>query len=153
MSFVVKGKEALYAEDVQEVLGPAYKDEADEAFAALDQDGNGDISLDEMIIKVVEIGRDRKAISASMRDVGQAIGVLNQVLIIVLCIITFFIFGMQCVLLLCIILNSRSCFPRHQLYNNPCDCQSDSALPVFCLRCYHPRIPHLLYLSLRQALN
>lgn len=71
MSFVVEGKEALYTEDVQEVLGPAFKDEADEAFAALDQDGNGDINLDEMIMKVVEIGRDRKAISASMRDVGK----------------------------------------------------------------------------------
>jgi hypothetical protein len=91
---VVEGKEALYPEDVQEVLGPAFKDEADEAFAALDQDGNGDISLDEMIMKVVEIGIDRKAISASMRDVGQAIGVLDQVLIAVLCIITLFIFGM-----------------------------------------------------------
>jgi hypothetical protein len=93
MIFVVEEKEALYAEDLQEVLGPAYKDEANEAFAALDQDGNGDISLDEMIMKVVEIGIDRKAISASMQDVGQAIGVLDQVLIVVLCIITLFIFG------------------------------------------------------------
>ena len=91
---MVEGKEALYAKDVHEVLGPAFKDEADEAFAALDQDGNGDISLDEMIMKVVEIGRERKAISANMRDVGQAIGALDQVLIMVLCIITLFIFGM-----------------------------------------------------------
>lgn len=36
MSFVVEGKEALYPENVQEVLGPALKDEAKEAFAALD---------------------------------------------------------------------------------------------------------------------
>jgi hypothetical protein len=95
MSFVVEGKEALYVEDIQEVLGPAYKEEADEVFAALDQDGNDDISLDEMIMKVVEIGRDRKVISASMRDVGQAIGVLDQVLIMVVLIITLFIFGIQ----------------------------------------------------------
>jgi hypothetical protein len=96
MSFVVEGKEALYAEDVREVLGSAYKEEADEAFAALDQDENGDISLNEMIMKVVEIGRDREAVSASMRDVGQAIGVLDRVLIMVLLIITLFIFGMLC---------------------------------------------------------
>ncbi|KUJ21627.1 uncharacterized protein LY89DRAFT_704503 [Mollisia scopiformis] len=92
MSFVVEGKEALYPEDVEEVLGPARKDEATEAFAALDNDANGDISLDEMIMKVVEISRDRKAISASMRDVGQAIGVLDQVLVAILFVIVIFIF-------------------------------------------------------------
>jgi hypothetical protein len=151
MSFVVEGKEALYAEDVREVLGSAYKEEADEAFAALDQDENGDISLNEMIMKVVEIGRDREAVSASMRDVGQAIGVLDQVLIIVLLIITLFVFGMWCVPLFCIILTFSSCLPRHQLCNNTCYCWNDSALPVFCLRCYNSRIPRLLYFPLRQA--
>ena len=93
MSFVVEGKESLYPEDIHEVLGPARKEEADEAFTALDNDGNGDISLDEMIMKVVEIGRDRKAIASSMRDVGQAIGVLDQVLLAVLFVIIVFIFG------------------------------------------------------------
>ena len=93
MSFVVEGKEALYQEDIEEVLGPSRKEEAQAAFYGLDNDGNGDISLDEMIMKVVEIGRDRKAIAASMRDVGQAIGVLDQVLIAVLFVITIFIFG------------------------------------------------------------
>jgi hypothetical protein len=94
MSFVVEGKEALYQEDIEEVLGPSRKEEAQASFDALDNDGNGDISLDEMIMKVVEIGRDRKAIAASMRDVGQAIGVLDQVLSAVLFVIVIFIFGM-----------------------------------------------------------
>lgn len=94
-SFVVEGKEALYAEDIEEVLGPARKDEADEIFTTLDNDGNGDISLDEMIMKIVEISRDRKSISQSMRDVGQAIGVLDQVIVSVLFIIVVFIFGMS----------------------------------------------------------
>ncbi|KAH7342486.1 Mechanosensitive ion channel-domain-containing protein [Rhexocercosporidium sp. MPI-PUGE-AT-0058] len=92
MSFVVEGKESLFAEDVEEVLGPGRKEEADEIFGALDNDGNGDISLEEMIMKVVEIGRDRKAINASMRDVGQAIGVLDSVLVTILCVIILFIF-------------------------------------------------------------
>ena len=95
MSFVVEGKEALFQEDIEEVLGPARKEEAHASFDALDNDGNGDISLDEMIMKIVEIGRDRKAIAASMRDVGQAIGVLDQVLIAVLFVIVIFIFGMS----------------------------------------------------------
>lgn len=93
MSFVVEGKEALFGEDIREVLGSSRKDEADEAMSVLDHDGNGDVSLDEMIMKIVEIGRDRKAISASMRDVGQAIGVLDQVLVTILFVITIFIFG------------------------------------------------------------
>jgi hypothetical protein len=66
MSFVVEGKEALHVEDVEEILGPSRKEEAEQVFAVLDNDGNGNISLDEMIMKVVETGRDRKAIAASM---------------------------------------------------------------------------------------
>lgn len=93
MSFVVEGKEALYEDDLREVLGPAHKDEAEECFDMLDGDGNGDISLDEMIMKVVEIGRERKAIANSMRDVGQAIGVLDQVLVSVLFVVVVFVFG------------------------------------------------------------
>lgn len=92
MSFVVEGREALYAEDIAEVLGAGRKEEADECFLSLDQDGNGDISLDEMIMKVVEIGRDRKSIANSMRDVGQAIGVLDGVLTVVVFIVALFIF-------------------------------------------------------------
>jgi hypothetical protein len=95
MSFVVEGKEALYQEDIREVLGPASQEEADEAFTSLDGDGNGDISLDEMILKVIEVGRERKAIAASMRDVGQAIGVLDQILSAILLIIIILIFGMS----------------------------------------------------------
>ena len=93
MSFVVEGKEALYLDDFQEVLGPANREEAEEAFIALDSDGNGDISLDEMIMRVVEVGRERTAIASSMRDVGQAIGVLDQVLSLILLVVIIFIFG------------------------------------------------------------
>lgn len=93
MSFVVEGKDALYPDDVREVLGPARQEEAEEAFAAIDQDGNGDISLEEMIMKVVEIGTDRKAIASSMNDIGQAIGVFDQVLSLIAFLIMIFVFG------------------------------------------------------------
>lgn len=93
MSFVVEGRESLYLDDFQEVLGPSREVEAQEAFEALDTDGNGDISLDEMIMKVVQIGRDRKAIANSMRDVGQAIGVLDQILVTVVLVISVFVIG------------------------------------------------------------
>jgi hypothetical protein len=93
MSFVVEGRDALYPDDVREVVGPARHEEADEAFAAIDRDGNGDISLDEMIMKVVEIGLDRKAITSSMNDIGQAIAVFDQVLALIAFLIMIFVFG------------------------------------------------------------
>lgn len=92
MSFVVEGNENLYYEDVAEVLGPAYKIEAEEAFNAVDSDQNGDISLDEMIRKIVEIGKERKAISEGMKDIGQALGAFDKVLLFVVLLIVVFIF-------------------------------------------------------------
>lgn len=92
MSFVVEGREALYPEDIQEVLGMSKRDEADECFSAIDRDGNGDISLDEMILTITEIGRERKSVANSMHDVDQAIKVLDNLLSIVVLIISVLIF-------------------------------------------------------------
>ncbi|KAI5928234.1 Mechanosensitive ion channel-domain-containing protein [Camillea tinctor] len=92
MSFVVEGKESLSVEDIIEVLGPAHREEAEECFSAVDADGNGDISLDEMIRKVIEIGKERKAIANSMKDIGQALSVFDKVLLFVVLLIVIFIF-------------------------------------------------------------
>ncbi len=92
MSFVVEGRESLLLEDVQDVMGPSQREAADEAFAVLDRDSNGDISLDEMILTVTEFGRERKAISSSMHDVDQAINVLDRMLAVVVFIIIILIF-------------------------------------------------------------
>ena len=91
MSFVVEGTDALYQEDVMEVLGADCKVEAEECFAALDMDGNGDISLDEMILTVCEFGRQRNSIANSMHDVDQAINVLDKLLCTILAIISIFV--------------------------------------------------------------
>ncbi|ORY63951.1 Mechanosensitive ion channel-domain-containing protein [Pseudomassariella vexata] len=92
MSFVVEGKDSLFAEDIIEVLGPAHQMEAEECFHAVDADGNGDISLDEMIRKVVEISKERKAISNSMKDISQALAVFDKVLLFIVLLIVIFIF-------------------------------------------------------------
>ncbi|KAK7746759.1 hypothetical protein SLS53_001947 [Cytospora paraplurivora] len=92
MSFVVEGKDSLYPEDFVEVLGAEHKEEAEECFEALDEDKNGDISLDEMVRKVVEVGKERKAIAHSMKDIGQALGVLDKVLLFGVLMIVIFIF-------------------------------------------------------------
>ncbi|KAE8384668.1 Mechanosensitive ion channel-domain-containing protein [Aspergillus alliaceus] len=80
MSFVIEGREALYFDDIAEVLGAGKEREAEECFQILDRDGNGDISLDEMILAVGEIGRGRKSLNHSMHDVDQAIHVLDNLL-------------------------------------------------------------------------
>ncbi|KAI9673461.1 MAG: hypothetical protein M1817_002923 [Caeruleum heppii] len=92
MSFVVEGKEALYREDLVEVLGAQREQEAEGAFDAIDKDANGDISLDEMIMAVVEIGRERHSIANSMHDVDQAIHVLDKLLCTVVFVIIIFVF-------------------------------------------------------------
>lgn len=92
MSFVIEGRDALLQEDIMDVLGPERRTEAEEAFAALDRDGNGDISLDEMILTVTEFSRERKAIASSMHDVDQAINVLDRLLATVAFIIIVLVF-------------------------------------------------------------
>ncbi|KAI9847033.1 MAG: hypothetical protein M1838_001073 [Thelocarpon superellum] len=92
MSFVVEGKEALFREDMIEVLGAGHSDEAQEAFDAIDADSNGDISLDEMIAAVVQFSRERYAIANSVHDVDQAIKVLDNLLCVVVLIIVILVF-------------------------------------------------------------
>ena len=92
VSFVVEGREALFQDDLMDVLGGDRRNEAEEAFAAIDQDGNGDISLDEMILVVTEYGRERKAIASSMHDVDQAINVLDNLFSSAVFIAVIFIF-------------------------------------------------------------
>ncbi|KAJ5804891.1 hypothetical protein N7474_010778 [Penicillium riverlandense] len=92
MSFVVEGREALYLEDIIEVLGADQEAEAQECFTALDKDGNGDISLDEMVLTITEFGRMRKSLNNSMHDVDQAIHVLDNLLLGVAFVIGILVF-------------------------------------------------------------
>lgn len=123
MSFVVEGRDALSLDDIVEVMGPAHRQEAEECFEAIDADQNGDISLDEMVRKVVAIGRERKAIANSMKDISQALAVFDKVLLFVVLIIVIIIF---CTLLsflllllppvnLVVLAPCQSCCPRSPL--------------------------------------
>ncbi|KAL1591913.1 hypothetical protein SLS60_011505 [Paraconiothyrium brasiliense] len=91
LSFVVEGKNELYMEDLVEVMGAGRQEEAEECFGALDKDGNGDISLEEMIMTVAEIGRERKSIASSMHDVDQAINALDALLFTIVFIVCIFV--------------------------------------------------------------
>lgn len=92
MSFVLEGKDALTIEDIVDVLGSDREQEAHDAFEMLDVDCNGDISLEEMILRITEFGRERQSIASSMHDVDQAINVLDNLLCAVVFIAVIFIF-------------------------------------------------------------
>ncbi|PWY68689.1 serine/threonine protein kinase [Aspergillus heteromorphus CBS 117.55] len=92
MSFVIEGRDALYFDDICEVLGSGMEAEAAECFSMLDKDGNGDISLDEMILAVCEVRRARKSLNNSLHDVDQAIHVLDNLLLTVAGIIGILVF-------------------------------------------------------------
>ena len=152
MSFAVEGKDALYQEDIKEVLGPDRHDEAIECFACLDRDGNGDISLDEMILTVCEYGRERHSIANSLHDVDQAIHVLDSLLCTVVFILCLFVFGeflhtygYQHANYFC------SGFSQPIFHINLCIRGYHPALVIFCLRREYARSPRLLYFPLRQA--
>ncbi|GAB7351796.1 hypothetical protein MBLNU459_g2369t1 [Dothideomycetes sp. NU459] len=93
LSFVSEGKDALYKQDIIDILGPERVEEAEEIFAALDKDCNGDVSLDEMTMLVVEVGIERKNRAKSMHDINQAIGVLDRLLSLGVMIAVAFVYA------------------------------------------------------------
>ncbi|KAF8477584.1 Mechanosensitive ion channel-domain-containing protein [Kalaharituber pfeilii] len=92
MSFVAEDSDVLKSEDLVEVMGSDKENIALECSAMLDKDGNGDISLEEMVSAVHLVHTERRYIFQSMQDVDNAIGVLDNVLSTVVFIIIVFIF-------------------------------------------------------------
>ncbi len=153
MSFVVEGRDSLYQEDIAEVLGPDRQAEAEECFAGLDRDGNGDISLDEMILTVTEFGRERKSIASSMHDVDQAINVLDRLLCTVVFVICIFVLGeffSACSNDLNTDVN-HSRFPQRQFCHNSRHRWHSSSVSLVCLRGDCAGSPRILHLPLRQT--
>jgi len=79
-SFVMEGNNCLHLSDVQEVLGLESHEIAEECFELIDPDENGDVTLDEIMMKVTELSLERKSIARSMHDVSQAIKALDNVM-------------------------------------------------------------------------
>jgi hypothetical protein len=153
MSFVVEGKNELSQEDIVEVLGDERHVEAEECFSALDRDGNGDISLDEMILTVTEFGRERKSIATSMHDVDQAINVLDRLLSTVVFIVCIFVFSKSYIPLMTSItcLLENSCSAQLKLRHHSGHLGDCTSVPLFCVCSHLSRSSRLLHLSFRQA--
>ncbi|CRG91760.1 hypothetical protein PISL3812_08812 [Talaromyces islandicus] len=67
-------------------------DEAEAAFTMFDKDMNGDISMEELEAVCVEIGRERKSITASLKDLDSVVSKLDGVLFFIVCVITLIVF-------------------------------------------------------------
>ncbi|KAK2755106.1 hypothetical protein FQN54_006635 [Arachnomyces sp. PD_36] len=92
LSCVLQDRDALYREDLIEMFGPGRDTEAEECFTLLDRDQNDDVSLEEMILTITDLGIERQSITKSTHDVGQAIRVLDHLLCIVVFIVAVLVF-------------------------------------------------------------
>jgi small-conductance mechanosensitive channel len=84
-TFAREDTETVHSDDLRNAFDN--DDEADSAFSMFDKDMNGDISMEELEAVCVEIGRERKAITASLKDLDSVISKLDDVFMFVVFII------------------------------------------------------------------
>ena len=88
-----------FARDDNDTVGPrdlssAFEtdEEAEAAFSMFDKDMNGDISMEELEAVCVEIGRERKSITASLKDLDSVVSKLDDVFVFIVVVITILVF-------------------------------------------------------------
>ncbi|OQO07072.1 hypothetical protein B0A48_07638 [Cryoendolithus antarcticus] len=67
------------------------QEEAAAAFSMFDKDLNGDISMEELEAVCVEIGRERKSITASLKDLDSVVAKLDDVFMFIVVVITILV--------------------------------------------------------------
>lgn len=88
-TFVREGSETVDSDDLKAAFDN--EDEAEAAFSMFDKDMNGDISMEELEAVCVEIGRERKSITASLKDLDSVVSKLDDVLFLVVAIVTILV--------------------------------------------------------------
>ena len=89
-TFAHEGSETVLSDDLRDAFDN--DDEANAAFTMFDKDLNGDISIEELEAVCVEIGRERKAITASLKDLDSVVSKLNSVFVFIVCVIVILVF-------------------------------------------------------------
>ncbi|MCJ1388020.1 hypothetical protein MMC18_000864 [Xylographa bjoerkii] len=89
-TFVREGTETVFSDDMKNAFDN--DEEADAAFSMFDKDLNGDISIQELESVCVEIGRERKSITASLKDLDSVVSKLDGILLFVVICVTILIF-------------------------------------------------------------
>jgi small-conductance mechanosensitive channel len=88
-TFVRDGFETVFSGDLKSAFDN--EEEAEAAFTMFDKDMNGDISMEELEAVCVEIGKERKSITASLKDLDSVVGKLDDVLFFVVAVITILV--------------------------------------------------------------
>jgi small-conductance mechanosensitive channel len=88
-TFCRDNNDTVHLDDLRPVFDS--DDEADAAFAMFDKDMNGDISMEELEAACVEIGRERKSITASLKDLDSVVAKLDQVFFFIVFIIAILV--------------------------------------------------------------
>lgn len=89
-TFAREETETIHPEDLTGAFENA--DEADAAFSMFDKDMNGDISMAELEAVCLEIGRERKSITASLKDLDSVVSKLDDVFMFIVVVITILVF-------------------------------------------------------------
>ncbi|KAJ9648457.1 hypothetical protein H2199_001312 [Coniosporium tulheliwenetii] len=89
-TFAREETETVYSDDLKSAFDN--DEEAEAAFSMFDKDMNGDISMEELEAVCVEIGRERKAITASLKDLDSVVSKLDDVFMFIVAIITILVF-------------------------------------------------------------
>ena len=88
-TFVEGDRESIVLDDLKNAFDN--DSEADAAFSMFDKDLNGDISMEELEAVCVEIGRERKSITASLKDLDSVVSKLDDVLFFVVCVVAILV--------------------------------------------------------------
>ena len=82
--------ETVFSEDLTDAFDN--KEEAEAAFTMFDKDMNGDISMEELEAVCVEIGRERKSITASLKDLDSVVGKLDDCFVFIVLVVVVLVF-------------------------------------------------------------
>ncbi|KAI9702067.1 MAG: hypothetical protein M1836_001411 [Candelina mexicana] len=88
-TFTRPDTELIVPDDLRKVFSD--EEEAESTFTMLDKDLNGDISMEELEIFCVDVGRERKSITASLKDMDSVVSKLNNVLSFIVLIATLLV--------------------------------------------------------------
>lgn len=89
-TFVRPGFDVVFSGDLKCAFDN--NEEAEAAFTMFDKDMNGDISMEELEAVCVEIGRERKSITASLKDLDSVVSRLDGVLLFIVTVVTLLVF-------------------------------------------------------------
>jgi small-conductance mechanosensitive channel len=89
-TFVLEDADTVSSDDLKHAFDN--DEEAESAFAMFDKDMNGDISMAELEAVCVDIGKERKSITASLKDLDSVVAKLDAILLFFVLITTILVF-------------------------------------------------------------